>query len=109
MVGEHAVQFFGKSVFTAYKVYQSVNVVLYRPEILPSVAFADVWRIVIGFEVLDKGAFVVTWLHERGGGVVDVLVVLRTFVECLGDVLLAHLLCHFGDAVIVEGIFQCLG
>ena len=29
MIGEHTIQFLGKSVFAAYKVYQSVDIVLY--------------------------------------------------------------------------------
>ena len=82
---------------------------LYRPEILPSVAFADVRCIVIGFEILDKDAFVVTWLHERSGGIIDILVVLRTFVKFVSDVLITHLLCHFGNTVIIESIFQSFG
>ena len=106
MIGEHTVQFLGKSVFAACKVYQSVNIVLYRPEILPSVAFADVWSIVVGFETFDKVPLVITRLHERGFRVIKISIVPGTFVECVRNVLFAHLLSHFGNAVIVEGIFQ---
>ena len=109
MIGEHTVQFFGKSVFTSYKVDQSVNVMLNRPKVLPSVAFANVWCIVIGLEVLDKDAFVVTWLHERSSGVINILVVLRTFVKFVRNVLFAHLLRHFGNAIVIESVFQCFG
>ena len=108
-IGEHTVQFFGKSVFTSYKVDQSVNVMLNRPKVLPSVAFANVWCIVIGLEVLDKDAFVVTWLHERSSGVINILVVLRTFVKFVRNVLFAHLLRHFGNAIVIESVFQCFG
>ena len=109
MIGEHTVQFFGKPVFTSYKVDQSVYIMLYRPKVLPSVAFANVWCIVIGLEVLDKDAFVVTWLHERSSGVIYILVVLRTFVKFVRNVLFAHLLRHFGNAIVIESVFQCFG
>ena len=109
MISEHAVQLFGKSVFTACKVYQPVNIMLHRPEILPSVAFTNMRCIVIRLEIFDKVTFVIPWLHERCCGVVDVLIVLGTFVECVCNVLLTHLLGHFGNAVIVKGIFQRFG
>ena len=61
---EHAVQFLLKAFFSAYKVNQTFNVVLCRPEILPSVTFTDVRSIFICLKVGDEITFIVTWLHE---------------------------------------------
>ena len=64
MIGKHTIQLFRKPVFASYEIDQSVNIMLYRPEILPSVAFANMRSIVVCFEIFDKDAFVITRLHE---------------------------------------------
>jgi len=53
-IGKHTIQFLGKSVFAAY---EGLSIRRYRAVLtknLPSVAFADVWSIVVGFETFDK-------------------------------------------------------
>lgn len=82
---------------------------LHGPKVLPPVTFADMRSVFVGFEVFDKVSFIVTRLHERSGRVVNILVVMRTFVEFVRYLLLTHLVRHLSDAVIVKCIFQCFG
>ena len=109
MISKHTVQLLCKAVFTSYELNQAVYVMLYGPEILPTVTFADMRSVFVGFEVFDKVSFVITRLHERSCGVVNVFVVLRAFVEFVGYLFFTHLIGHFGDAVIVKCIFQSFG
>ena len=109
MIGKHAVQFLCKAACASCEINQTVYVMLHGPEVLPAVAFADMRSVFVGFEVFDKVSFIVTRLHERSGRVVNILVVLRTFVEFVRYLFLAHLVRHLSNAVIVKCIFQCFG
>ena len=41
--------------------------------------------------------------------VIYILVVLRTFIKFVRNVLFAHLLRHLGNAIVIERVFQCFG
>ena len=61
---EHAVQFLGKAFRSAHQGYQAVDVMLYRPEVLPAVALTDRLGISLGLEVgLEVGK---NWLEGFG-------------------------------------------
>ena len=76
MESEHAVQFLDEAFIPSGQLYQPFDVMLYRPEILPAVALADVGRIVFGIEIGDEPAFRVARLHEGSGRIVHVAVIL---------------------------------
>ena len=106
---EHAVQFLRKAFLSAGQGYQSVDIVLYRPEILPSVAFTDVRRIVFRLEIFDELSGFVFGLHECRGRTVHVPVILRAGVKLFRYIFFPHFVCHDGNAIIVESVFQGLG
>ena len=54
VVCEHAVQLLGEPLFSSRQFNQPVNVMLHRPEILPSVAFADVRSITFRVKVRES-------------------------------------------------------
>ena len=108
-VGEHTVQFLSETFLASDQADQTVQILRYRPEILPAITFTDIFGIVVGAEVCSEVPFLVTRLHERSGRIINIPVVLSTFVEFIGDLFLAHLLCHCCNTIIIISIFQCLG
>ena len=70
-MGEHAVEQHGEALAPAVT-DKPRYVVLHRPEILPGVALADIWRVVVGVERTHEIAVAAAGLHIAGGGVVDV-------------------------------------
>ena len=109
MEGEHAVQLLCKTFFSACQTDQSVYVMLYRPEILPTVTFADMRCISICFKVFLKFSLVITRLHERGCRIVYVTIVLRPLIEFVRNLFLSQFFCHAGNAVIIISVFKCFG
>ena len=65
-------------------------------------------RQVVGFETFDKAPLVIARLHERGFRVIKISIVPGTFVECVRNVLFAHLLSHFGNKMCIRDSFKAL-
>ena len=105
-VSEHTIEFSSELVLTASKWYQSLNIMLNRPEIMPCVTFANMSSILIWIKVWLEYALIINRLHKSSSRIEHIAVVLRTLVIFIGDIGLAHLLCHFGNTEIVERIFQ---
>ena len=76
---------------------------------MPAVAFTDIFRIIVGIEVGSEIAFLVTRLHKGSCRIIDIPVVLGTFIKLVGNLRLTHLLGHHGDTIIIIGVFQRLG
>ena len=107
IVSKHTVQLLGKPFLTSGQNYQTVNILLHRPEVLPAVALADVRSIVVRREVPDKLSLVITGLHERTYRIVDIPVITGTLIKLVRNLLIAQLLCHTGYTIVIICIFQC--
>ena len=103
---KHTIQFLGKTVFAAHQFYQAIHIVLHRPEVLPSIAFANMRRILIGTEIRDEMSFRISRLHERRSRIIHILIILGTLEEFIGNICLTHLLRHLSYAIIIESIFK---
>ena len=108
-VREHTVKLLRKALLPAGQGYQSVNILLHRPEILPTVAFANMRRIIIRRETVYKSSPVITRLHERCLRIIYILIILRTFVEFIRYLPLTQLLGQAGYTVIIVSILQGFG
>ena len=108
-VCEHTVKLLRKALLPAGQGHQSVNILLHRPEILPTVAFANMRRIIIWRETVYKSSPVITRLHERCLRIIYILIILRTSVEFIRYLPLTQLLGHACYTVIIVSILQGFG
>ena len=104
---KHAVKLLAKALFSSHQTNKTIHIMLYRPEIMPCIAFTNMWRIFLGMEILDKITFIIFRLHKRSSRIVHIPVILRTGIESIRNVLPSHLGSHFSYTKIIERIFQC--
>lgn len=64
IISKHTIQFLGKTLRTSDQTNQTIDILLHRPEILPTVTFANMRSIVIRTEGLNKISFIIYRLHE---------------------------------------------
>ena len=106
IISEHTIQFLGKTLRTSDQANQTIDILLHRPEILPTVTFANMWSIVIRTEGLNKISFIITRLHKRSLGIIYILIVLRTFIEFSCNLPFTQLFCHTGNTIVIVSVFQ---
>ena len=107
VIRKHAVKLLAKALFSSHQTNKTIHIMLYRPEIMPCIAFTNMRRIFLGMEILDKITFIIFGLHKRSSRIVHIPVILRTGIESIRNVLPSHLGSHFSYTKIIERIFQC--
>ena len=75
-IREHTVQTFGKAGFSSGQFNQAIDIMGYRPIVLPSITFTNILDIGFRIIVRDKVSFRITRLHERSLRIEHVSVVL---------------------------------
>ena len=108
LVCEQAVDLGFKSLCTAHQSYQTVYIVLHRPQVVPGIALANIFGVVLGLEWLHKFTVLQAWLHEAGCRVIHILVVLCTRFKCGCRCIVAKMTRKHGNAMVVVGIFERL-
>ena len=73
IISKHTIQFLGKTLRTSDQTNQTIDILLHRSEILPTVTFANMRSIVIRTEGLNKISFIITRLHKRSLGIIYIL------------------------------------
>ena len=81
---------------------------LNRPEILPCVAFADIFGILLRIKRIDERTVTPLRLHETGHWIVQVYIVFSPLAEFSVNRIIPNILCQPRNACIIIGILQCL-
>ena len=75
-IGKHTIQFLGETFLTSYQSDQTVQILRHGPEILPTIALANIFRIIIGAEISGKVSFLITRLHKGSCRIVHIMIIL---------------------------------
>lgn len=107
-MNRRAIRFLDRAFLTSSRTSRAIRVLECEPRVLPTVAFASVFNVIIKTRIYDRIPFLIAQLRREDNQVVGVPMILDAFMRFVNSLFLTRLLYRYYGAVVVVDVFRYL-